>query len=145
MDQSTVVTEQIEDGQKLIDHLVASGVGIDAAFWAWPVEEAQWYLYLATPLVDQQGAIEGYRQVHNALDGLGNSSITTFHIKLLDTEDSITRDILRMITPRVSNGPFTIPVPYRHRGMTSIGRTTIGGLEIDGAMIYPPPVPVAAK
>src|ERR1039458_10039243 len=49
----TVVNEQAESGKRLIQTLVAAGFEVRLAFWAKPTEEGKWYLYLASPVVDE--------------------------------------------------------------------------------------------
>lgn len=145
MDQSTVVMEQIEDGQKLVESLIAAGMAIDAAFWAWPTEDQQWYLYLSSPLVDREGPLAGYTKVQEVLRTMNDSLISSLDIKVLGTADPITQAVIQVLEPRVPTGSFAVPIPHRHRGMTSIGKRSLGGLEIDGARIYPPPIPVGAN
>ena len=49
------------------------------------------------------------------------------------------------IKPKLATGPFAVPNPKPYLGMTRYSGKVFGGLEIDGAYIYPPPrAPVTA-
>ena len=65
MDQDTVVSEQTESGKRLIEVLVANGFDVRIAFWAKPTDEGKWFLYLASPIVDEKGPAAAYRFVHD--------------------------------------------------------------------------------
>ena len=67
MDQDTVVSEQTESGKRLIQTLAAAGFEVRVAFWAKPTDEGKWYLYLASPVVDEKGPFAAYRLVHDVL------------------------------------------------------------------------------
>ena len=63
MAQDVLVREQIEGGQELIDQLAASGIEVTAAFWTKETEYGLWYLYIATPLVQEKGLQSAYGSV----------------------------------------------------------------------------------
>src|SRR5262245_39407751 len=65
MDQGTLVEMQIDNGNRLLDQLVEEGVPVAAAAWLKESDDGQWFLYIATPLVDEGGATkEAYRHVN---------------------------------------------------------------------------------
>lgn len=68
MDKGLLVREQTEGGQKLIDQLVRSGFPLRMAFWRKEDDDTRWHLYLITPLVEERGSFEAYRQVQAAVD-----------------------------------------------------------------------------
>ena len=55
---------EIEDGRKLIATLEQKGFPVVAACWVKTVEDPQWFLYLASPVVDARGELRGYGQEH---------------------------------------------------------------------------------
>src|SRR4051812_6768895 len=91
MDQTPLVEMLVEDGKRLIDRLVEEGVGVTAACWLANVEEGKWFLYLATPLVDDDGATrEAYRRVHSVLRGIPRPFwIDPFDVKVVSPKDPI--------------------------------------------------------
>ena len=68
MDQSILVGPEIEAGKKLIEALDASDFRVKAAFWFYREESEEWRLYIATPLVKEQGPREAYSKVIDSID-----------------------------------------------------------------------------
>ena len=138
MDQDTVVKEQTESGTKLIGALLKNGIEVRVAFWAKPTEAEKWYLYLASPVVDEQGQRATYRRVFDILRNTPDLWIDPLEIKLLRLDDSLTEAALAVVTrPKASDSPFAIRNQRPCPGMTRFGGSTLGGLDIDGAYIYP--------
>ena len=128
MDQDTVVVEQRTSGERLIAALEARGFDVPLAFWAKPTEEDEWYLYLASPFVAAHGGHAAYRLVHDTIRSLADLWIKPLEVKVLRMDDSLTEAALKKRKPQ--------PFP----GMTRFGGSTLGGLGIDGAYIYPAPL-----
>jgi|GEM_PF-5025220 len=63
-----VVTDgRFDQGWELIKALDAAGFPIKAAFWS-PVDGAEdWRLFIASPLVDQQGSLKAYQFIQAVL------------------------------------------------------------------------------
>ena len=49
-----------------------------------------------------------------------------------------------MTKPKVPDGPFAVRNPKPYSGMTRFGGSSLGGISVDGAYIYPPSQPVAS-
>jgi hypothetical protein len=129
MDQATLVEMQIADGRRLIDRLVREGISVTAAGWAKETESGQWYLYLATSLVGEDGATRAaYRRVNAVIDEMQKEgfSIDPFEIKVIGPDDSIARDMEAHRSGRQTT------IPTRFRGHE------LGDLAIEEAFIYPP-------
>jgi hypothetical protein len=139
MDQGTVVSEQTESGKRLIKALVAGGFDVQVAFWAKPTDEGKWYLYLASPFVDDKGPRTAYRLVHRILRETPDLWIDPFEIKVVGLNDSIARAASELTRPQVPGSPFAAWGPKPYPGMTRFGGSTLGGVDVDGAYIYPPP------
>jgi len=69
MDKGLLVREQVAGGQKLVEQLVKNGFPLTAAFWRKTDDDSRWRLYLVTPLVEERGPFEAYRQIQAAIDG----------------------------------------------------------------------------
>ena len=67
MDQDAVVSEQTEDGKRLIEALASAGFEVRVAFWAKPTDEGKWFLYLASPFVDENGLAAAYDLIFDIL------------------------------------------------------------------------------
>ena len=138
MDKDTLVTEQTESGDRLISALAADGFDIRVAFWAKPTEEGKWFLYLASPMVDDKGPAVAYRFVHRTLRKMADLWIDPLEIRVVGLNDSLTEAALAAITPKVPASPYAVRNPKPYPGLTWFREDTLGGLSIDGAYIYPP-------
>lgn len=146
MDQDTLVNERIEDGRALIHLLEEQGFNVQAAFWARPVEEKEWFLYLASDVVNDKGPAEASKIVQTTLKQHSELGIDLLDTRVIRLDDSRAAAALSIIKPKVPNGPFALPSPKPFQGITHFGGSRIGGLDIEGgAYIYPPsPTPASA-
>jgi hypothetical protein len=129
MDQGPLVEMQLEDGQRLLDQLAAEGVAVTAAFWAKESEYGEWYLYLVTPLVGEDGAtLPAYRRVNGVTDELRREGlgIDPFEVKVIGPSDPIAKAVVA--TRDRSPGKR----PTRFRG------SRLGELDVEEAYIYHP-------
>lgn len=138
MDQDTVVNEQIDSGERLIEALSAEGFNVGVGFWAKPTEEGKWFLYLASDLVDSDGPAVAYRLVHDVMRKTPDLWIDPLEVKVLGLKDSLALDAMNVTRPKVPDSPFAVRTPKPFQGMTRFGGATLGGVSIDGAYIYPP-------
>ncbi len=94
MDQATLVTIQIEDGQRLVERLAQGGFSVTAAGWIKASEDGQWFLYLASPVVDKQGDLRAYRQVNPMVRQMPQPfSIDPFEIKLIGAATPLAQEM----------------------------------------------------
>lgn len=129
MDQAPLVEAQFNDGQKLLDRLFEAGIALGAA-WVKESEAWQWYLYLVTPLVGEDGAttpaygrvLEVYRAPPQPL------AVDRFQLKVVGPTEPVGKAILE--AQRGNRG----------RGLARYGGASLGGLSIDAAFIYPAPI-----
>jgi hypothetical protein len=96
------------------------------ASWVKPVEEDRWSLYIATPLLDEKGAMRAYREVYRVLRSMGNPWVTDSDISLVGHDDPITRDLL------------DIKKRYPGRLPTRSRRPQLGSLAVEETYVYPP-------
>lgn len=138
MDPNAMVTEQVASGQQLLEALEARGLHAEIAFWAKPTESEKWYLYIACPEVETQGSRAVYGKILDVLNGLPDNWLDLLDIKVVGMTDSMTKGAEEIVKPRNPKGPFAVTNPVRHRGMTWFGGSTLGGIPVDGAYLYPP-------
>lgn len=130
MAQATLVEMQINEGQRLIDRLAQEGIAVTAAAWVKESDSGDWYLYLVTPLVGEDGATRpAYRRVNAVIremqkEGFG---MDPFEKKVIGPHDSIAKDMVANRGGR-PGGPST---PFRG--------SRLGDLAVEEAYIYPPP------
>jgi hypothetical protein len=140
MDQDAMVTEQKESGERLIEALAAAGFDVRVAFWAKPTDDGKWFLYLASPTVDEKGARTAYQLVFDVLEQIPDPGIEPLEIKVIGLNDSLARAVLAVMKTKVPNGLFATRNPKTHRRMLRFDGSVLGGTSIDGAYIYFPPV-----
>ena len=138
MDKDSLVTEQTDNGEQLIKELAACGFETRVAFWAKPKEEGKWFLYLASPMVDDKGPTAAYRLVHSAMRKMPDLWIEPLDVRVIGMNDSLTEAALDAIKPKVASISYAIRHPKQYPGMTLFRGDTLGGLSIDGAYSYPP-------
>jgi len=125
VDTITLVDELIEDGQRLIDSLLGDRIPVRIACWVKPVEEDRWSLFIGTPLIDQKGAAQAYREVYRVLRGLGPTWVTDSDVKLIGESHPITKEILE------------IRQRFPGKGAARSRRPTLGGIPIEEIYVYP--------
>lgn len=128
MDQGTLVELQLENGQRLIDRLREKGGAVKGAGWVKECDGGQWYLYLATPLVGEDGAVRpAYRKVNEVVQQLRRQGvdIDPLEIKLIALSDPVANAIAAV------RDRFPAERPMWLRGQR------LGELEIEEAFIYP--------
>ena len=137
MDQDTVVNEQTESGRRLIAKLNDEGFEVQVAFWTKLTDEEKWYLYLASPFVDGNGPRVAYGRVFDVMQKMTDVWIDPFEVRVIVINDSLTQGALAAMKPKVLNSPFAVRNPKPYPGMTRFGGSTLGGVSIVGAYIYP--------
>lgn len=125
MDTVTLVENQIDDGQRLLDRLGEQGVVVRAACWVKPVEEDRWSLYIATPSVDEKGTLEAYRQLIPVLRSLGDDWITSSDVVVVGEKHPIVRDALDILRR------------FPHSKPTQSPRPLLGGIPVEEVYVYP--------
>lgn len=137
MDQDTMVNDQTENGRRLIEQLTEEGFDVRVAFWAKLTGEEKWYLYLASPFVDENDPKAAYSRVFDVMRKMTDLWIDPFEVRVIGMNDSLTNAVLAVIKPKIPDSPFAVRNPKPYPGMTRFGGSTLGGVSIDGAYIYP--------
>ena len=101
MDKDTMVSEQTESGKRLIEALPTDGFDVRVAFWAKPTDDEKWFLYLASPMVDDKGPAAAYRLVYGLLRTMPDLWIDPLEIRVVGLNDSLTEAVLAAIKTKV--------------------------------------------
>ena len=125
MAQATLVSHQIDDGQKLVTQLAQDHFDVTAAGWVKTSEEGKWSLYIASKEVDDKGPAAAYRAVRTAIQHLPDLWVDPFDVKLIGPTDPIAVDLVKVQRGHRSR------IPARFRG------PFLGGVSVDEAFIYP--------
>jgi hypothetical protein len=129
MAQAALVEMQIKEGQTLLERLAHEGITVTAAGWVKESDSGDWYLYLATPLVGEDGATRrAYGRVNAVIRKMEEEGFTMdpFDKKVIGPHHPIARDMIAHRQAR-PGGP-----PTRFRG------SRLGDLYVEEAYIYPP-------
>lgn len=125
MGENLLVNERIEAGAKFI-RAFNDNFPVSVAVWVIPADTDSVYLYVASDGIDGRNINLAYGAVIRELQGAPSEWLDPFEVKLINSSDRVARDAIRI------RDRFTMPRPTRFRG------TSIGGIGIDGAYIYPP-------
>jgi hypothetical protein len=125
MDSNTLVDFQINAGERLIVQLLRDGFKVEAAFWLKTAEEGIWFLYIASPIVEEKGLAGAYRVLQLSHQRLQGIPLSLSDIKLVGKDNPITRDVLAILA--------------RFPGVmaTRFGGKQLGDVSIEEAYIYP--------
>lgn len=132
MDQTSLVREQIDGGEKLIRKLIGLGFELSAGVWAKIEDDGRDYLYLVTPRVENADPRPAYAEVSAAQEALENAGlhgmeqIDQFGIKLIPPTHSLAEAVL----DRYAKYPGPIA--------TWFNGSRFGSTSVEGVYIYPP-------
>lgn len=117
-----LVVELVDEGRELLGRLVKSGFDLDIAFWAIRSVDNKCYLYIASPLVDRDGAAASYRVVSNELRQSPTLRISTSDIQLIGSENPMAHAAMA----------------WRHDTLgIRYGGRSLGDVVVEAAYIYP--------
>jgi hypothetical protein len=125
MDTITLVENQIEEGQRLLDQLGEKGIVVRAACWVKPTDVDRWVLYIATPIMDGKGPLEAYRQLTPALQSLGNDWLTSSDVTLVGEKHPMVKDAQEILRRFPHRTPIRSPYPM------------LGGIPVEEVYVYP--------
>ena len=96
MDSTTVVREQIDFGEKLIEHLLREGFDVSAAFWLKESERNRWDFYIVSTVRDQDHG-GSYGQLLPLMRQMPRPYwIDPQEVRLLGTSDQLAKDVLKI-------------------------------------------------
>jgi hypothetical protein len=129
MGQTSLVEMQLQAGQRVIERLGQEGIEIIAGCWAKESESGQWFLYLVTPLVGEDGATsQAYGRVSPLILKMHHEGnwIDPDEVKVIGPTDPIAKDVLGYRRHRPGR------VLSWHRGYR------LGEMDVEEAYVYPP-------
>lgn len=125
MDQGVLVIERIAAGAEFVREL-NDQIPVSVACWVIPAESDNQFLYIASDDIDDANIRESYREAACAYQAARSPWLDLFQIKLINTSDPIAQDAIEF------RDQFGSTVGTYFRG------SSIGGIGIDRAYIYPP-------
>lgn len=130
MAKNPLVTEQIKAGEDFVREFSAH-FPVSVAFWMNPADTEAWHLYVASPAVGGTDADQAYREVSKLLRTGQFPWLDWLQVTLIGANSDMAQHAMTI------RNRYPAPLPTR------IVDTSIGGLEIDEAYLYPP-APAAA-
>jgi hypothetical protein len=127
MDQTTLVSRDVQSGAGLINALEVSGFEVVAAFWMYDSEAEDWRLVIASPDVRERGKAQSYRRVQSVIDRSAflSGTLSLSRIALIsDMEQGV--DYLRSLSEGESVGTSLVP----------FGHTTVAGKVAEAGFAY---------
>ena len=124
MDQAALVTNQIDDVTRVVAQLERDNIDVKVAFWLYTSETDQWFLYIATDLVNQIGITDAYKTVLRSMRQLPDLRFDRFQLKLVPPGDATAKAILDF------RSMIHVALP------TEIRSSNLGGVYIEHAILY---------
>ena len=115
---------QATGGKALIDALRAGGFDVAVGGWTKTSEEGNWYLYIASKNVDDQGLAAAYQAVFTTIQANPECGIDPFDVKLIGPENPIAKDLLEI------RGARPTRTPTRSR------RPKLGHMSVEETYVY---------
>jgi hypothetical protein len=126
MDTVTLVDRQIEDGLSFLSQLKKDRFVFRAAFWAKPVEESRWLLYLVTPAKEKMGSLAANGSVLQSLRSVGDVSFRGSDVITLISEKS-----------PVAKGVLDLQKRFPDVARTRLSQSVFGDKVFAEVYIYP--------
>ena len=124
--------EQIEAGKKFIEKF-DKYVPVRAAFWLKESEDSGWYLHVASDQITDESVDAAYREVWRLSKTIDDPNFDQFQVKVIGVHDPFAQAALDVYR----HSPARIPTRIRGK--------QFGGMSVEGAYLYPPPVNALSK
>jgi hypothetical protein len=111
-------------GSKTIALIPADRFRIKAAFWWYSSESSEWQLFIATPLVDEEGPLQAYRDINAVLASHLDLDLSLQNISVLSPKEPLVKAINKAmkIAPGQDGARFT--------------RSALNGTFVEDAFVY---------
>ena len=123
MAKATLLTPDIEAGERILERLDAAGFPVAVALWIRTGEEGDWWLLLASSFYDKLGARQAFGRVFDAVSA-SEPHFVTFPLRLEGLRNPLVRALRKIFGKTAS-------VEGMH-----LGGQTIGGVWIHEALVY---------
>jgi len=124
MGKESLVNEQRDAGQEFVRDFTEY-VPVAAAFWINPADSEDWFLYVASPKINDGNLDVAYGEVLRRVGTNKNQWLDAFQIKLVNSADPVAAEVIR------------IRDRYALKTATHYNGSSIAGMAIGGAFIYP--------
>ncbi len=125
MGQESLVNEQVKAGEEFARDF-SNYFPVDVVFWVNPADSEEWYLYIASAEINDDNIRDAYGEVLRRAGKNKNQWLDVFQVKLLNSSDPMAARVIEI------RNRYPLKIPTRYNG------SSIAGMAIDGAYIYPP-------
>ncbi|MFT5322985.1 MAG: hypothetical protein ACI8P0_000830 [Planctomycetaceae bacterium] len=126
MGQESLVNEQIDAGEDFAREF-SDYVPVDVAFWINnPADSEGWFLYLASSGINDDNFDVAYGEVLRRVGNNRKQWLDAFQVKLLNGADPLATGVIEI------RNRYPLKIATQYNG------SSIAGIAIDGAYIYPP-------
>jgi len=133
MDSNAVVNTQLDGGAEFLKALRAEGVEVTVAFWAKLSEGYSYSLYIASPAFgDDNEKLFAYGVLQKIFADGSAFGIELFDVRTVRVDHCMAVAAAEVVRPKSAKAKV-------YDGATAFRGEKLGGYEIDGAYIYPPP------
>ncbi len=112
MAASTLVGRDLSDGERLLAELDREDFPVIAAFWRYPTADSDWRLVIASPLVDEAGALPVYQRLQAALDRLPEARLRLREIVAVGEQDPVVRQLRQTLPAHFAPEQFSISLSF---------------------------------
>lgn len=112
MATSTLVGRDLSAGERLLTELDREGFPVIAAFWRYPTADSDWRLVIASPLVDEMGALPIYQRLQAAIDRLREARLRLREIVVVGEQDPVVRQLRETLPADFAPEPFSISLTF---------------------------------
>jgi hypothetical protein len=135
VDTTTLVSDLVEDGRRIVEQLLQDGFEVTAAFWLKKAEDGQWYFYIVSPVAEASRLNEAYSRLFSLIRRMPEPHwIDPLEVRLLGPNQPMAQDVLAIYSR--AGGPAASPIRW--------GGTMLGNVSVDGAYLYPLPAAAAS-
>jgi hypothetical protein len=134
VDTTTLVSDLVEDGRRIIEQLTKNGFEVTAGFWLKKAEDGQWYFYIASPAAESERLSVGYGRLFTLIREMPPPHwIDPLEVRLIGPSSPLARDVLGILNraPNPTGGPIRW------------GGTVLGNVSIEDAYLYRLQAPTA--
>ena len=125
MDKTTLVKDDIDEGQKLVQHLDKTHFEVNSALWFYATDLKEWRLVLASDYLKGHSLKDAYNYIQEELKNINAVNIALDNISIISNDD----DLIKLLSHMIATGDKDI-------SDIRLSRNVINGVMIEDALIY---------
>ena len=122
MAEAKLVKDQAQEGQRLIQELMANQFDVTAACWLLDSERDDWKLFIVSKSIQNQGRGEAHRALQMAFERLPDLWMDSSEVHLIEPTDRVAQEIAAIQQRR--------PVRLKDRHYVKLGGLRSGEMHV---------------